>query len=78
MRAFQLASQGESATLVKCDRPEPARDEIRLKIEACGLNFGDLLMIEGTYQERPALPFTLGMEPAGVVDAVGKIFTLTF
>jgi NADPH2:quinone reductase len=75
MRAFQLASQGESATLVKCDRPEPARDEIRLKIEACGLNFGDLLMIEGTYQERPALPFTLGMEPAGVVDAVGKNVT---
>ncbi|AXX98462.1 NADPH:quinone oxidoreductase family protein [Profundibacter amoris] len=75
MRAFQLLSQGEPANLIKCDRPNPASDEIRLKIEACGLNFGDLLMIKGTYQERPALPFTLGMEPAGVVDAVGEDVT---
>ncbi|WP_457648137.1 NADPH:quinone oxidoreductase family protein [Profundibacter sp.] len=72
MRAFQLASSGEPATLVEIERPDPAPDEIRLKIEACGLNFGDLLMIKGTYQERPALPFTLGMEPAGVVDTVGE------
>jgi len=75
MRAFQLLSQGEPPNLIKCDRPDPASDEIRLKIEACGLNFGDLLMIKGTYQERPALPFTLGMEPAGVVDAVGEDVT---
>ena len=75
MRAFQLLSQGEPPNLIKCDRPDPASNEIRLKIEACGLNFGDLLMIKGTYQERPALPFTLGMEPAGVVDAVGKDVT---
>jgi len=75
MRAFQLVSSGEPATLVEIDRPDPAPDEIRLKIEACGLNFGDLLMIKGTYQERPDLPFTLGMEPAGVVDAVGEDVT---
>ncbi len=75
MRAFQLVSSGEQAALVKCDKPEPAPNEICLKIEACGLNFGDLLMIKGTYQERPALPFTLGMEPAGVVDAVGEDVT---
>ncbi len=75
MRAFQLLSQGEPPNLIKCDRPNPASNEIRLKIEACGLNFGDLLMIKGTYQERPALPFTLGMEPAGVVDAVGEDVT---
>ncbi len=75
MRAFQLVSPQEPATLVEIDRPDPAPDEIRLKIEACGLNFGDLLMIKGTYQERPALPFTLGMEPAGVVDAVGEDVT---
>ena len=75
MRAFQLLSQGELPNLIKCDRPDPASNEIRLKIEACGLNFGDLLMIKGTYQERPALPFTLGMEPAGVVDAVGEDVT---
>jgi len=71
MRAFQLHSLGEPAKLTTCDQPEPARNEVRLKIEACGLNFGDLLMIKGTYQESPPLPYTLGMEPSGVVDALG-------
>jgi len=75
MRAFQLHSLGGPAKLTTCNQPEPACNEVRLKIEACGLNFGDLLMIKGTYQERPALPFTLGMEPAGVVDAVGEDVT---
>jgi len=71
MRSFQLLVKGGPAKLVPCDIPEPAPHEVRIKIEACGLNFGDLLMIGGTYQERPPLPFTLGMEPAGVVDAIG-------
>jgi NADPH2:quinone reductase len=39
---------------------------------ACGLNFADLLMIEGKYQERPESPVTLGMEAAGVVEALGS------
>jgi NADPH2:quinone reductase len=42
-----------------------------VKIKACALNFGDLLMIKGTYQATPSLPFTLGMEVAGAVDALG-------
>lgn len=75
MRSFQLVSPGGPATMVECDRPDPAPNEIRLRIEACGLNFGDLLMINGTYQERPSLPFTLGMEPAGIIDAVGENVT---
>nr|WP_272490660.1 NADPH:quinone oxidoreductase family protein [Mesobacterium pallidum] len=44
---------------------------MRLKIAACGLNFADLLMTRGTYQDMPAVPFSLGMEVAGVVDALG-------
>lgn len=71
MRAFQLHNIGQPAHLTKAPKPSPKPDEICLKIEACGLNFADLLMINGTYQERPELPFTLGMEPAGVIEAVG-------
>ena len=71
MRAFQILQTGTTPELVSCPVPDPRAGELRLKIEACGLNFGDLLMIKGTYQERPPLPFTLGMEPAGVVDAIG-------
>lgn len=42
-----------------------------MRIIACGLNFADLLLSEGRYQERPELPFTLGMEVAGLVEALG-------
>jgi NADPH2:quinone reductase len=45
--------------------------EIRIQIAACGLNFADLLMCKGTYQDTPALPFVLGMEISGLVDEVG-------
>src|SRR5690606_28400371 len=43
----------------------------RVRIAACALNFADLLMIEGRYQERPEPPFTLGLELSGTVDALG-------
>ncbi|SLN47329.1 Quinone oxidoreductase 1 [Roseivivax jejudonensis] len=49
----------------------PGEGEIRVRIEACGLNFADLLMLKGTYQDMPDLPFTLGMEVAGTVESAG-------
>ncbi len=51
---------------------EPAAGEVRIRIMAAALNFPDLLMTRGAYQFRPALPFTPGVECAGVVDALGK------
>ena len=75
MHAFQLLSQGQPPSYTSCPTPTPKSGEVRLKIQACGLNFGDLLMINGTYQERPDTPFTLGMEPAGIVDALGPDVT---
>ena len=71
MRAFQVLERGKEPAIVDLPSPEPGAGEVRLRVEACGLNFGDLLLIDGTYQERPALPFTLGMEMAGVVEALG-------
>ncbi len=49
--------------------PTPGSGEARLKIEAIGVNFIDVYQRVGLY--KPALPFTLGQEAAGVVDAVG-------
>lgn len=51
--------------------PEPGPGEVRVRIKAASLNFPDLLMTEGKYQLKPDLPFVLGMEFAGLVDAVG-------
>jgi NADPH2:quinone reductase len=44
---------------------------VLVEVEACGLNFADLLMAGGEYQERPPLPLTLGMEISGRVVELG-------
>ncbi len=51
--------------------PPPGPGEVRLEVAAAALNFADLLMIRGRYQERPELPFVPGLECAGEVEAVG-------
>ena len=49
--------------------PEPKAGEARVKIEAIGLNYVDVYQRTGLYQQP--LPFTVGREAAGIVDAVG-------
>lgn len=73
MRAVLCTSWGEPSALGLGDLPvpEPAAGQVRLRVHAAGVNFADTLMIAGKYQERPAFPFVLGLEAAGVVDAVG-------
>lgn len=71
MRAFHLVSHDISPQLTDVPDPAPVVGQIGVAIRACGLNFADLLMMRGTYQDTPQLPFTLGMEVAGVVDALG-------
>ena len=71
MRAFVLSTTDAPPALAELPVPEPGNGEVRLRIQACGLNFADLLMTRGQYQERPALPFIMGMEAAGEIDALG-------
>lgn len=75
MRAYEVCNHNQPPSLVDREMPAPGPGELRLKIAACGLNFADLLMIKGTYQDTPALPFVPGLEVAGVVDAVGPDVT---
>jgi NADPH2:quinone reductase len=51
--------------------PEPKAGEVRIAVRAASLNFPDLLIVEGKYQFKPALPFVPGAEFAGTIDAVG-------
>jgi NADPH2:quinone reductase len=46
--------------------------QVLLDVKAAGINFPDSLFIEGRYQVRPSLPFTPGLEAAGVISAVGE------
>jgi NADPH2:quinone reductase len=52
--------------------PEPGPGEVRVAVHAASLNFPDLLIVEGKYQVKPALPFVPGSEYAGIVEAVGS------
>lgn len=71
MRAFRVNADRTGPEMVDVAVPEPGPGQIRVAIRACGLNFADLLMVKGTYQDTPPAPFTLGMEVAGVIDATG-------
>ena len=67
MRAYQVTVFDSKPTLIDVPMPTPKQGEVLLKIDACGLNFADLLMAKGTYQDTPEPPFTLGMEVCGTV-----------
>lgn len=75
MKAFTVTSFAQSPALLDRDMPVPGPGEIRLKVAACGLNFADLLMAKGTYQDTPQPPFTLGIEISGTVEALGPDVT---
>lgn len=52
--------------------PEPGPGEVMIETRAMGLNFPDLLMVEGRYQHKPERPFIAGFDCAGVVRGVGE------
>ncbi len=60
----------EVLQLVELPVGEPGPGEVRIRHEACGLNFIDVYQRSGLYQNP--LPLTLGMEGAGIVEAVGE------
>jgi len=74
MRAMLCHETGSIDGLVpgEVPNPVPGPGQIAVDVHAAGLNFGDALMVEGSYQEKPALPFAPGMEVAGVVRALGS------
>ncbi|XP_077878497.1 quinone oxidoreductase-like protein 2 isoform X3 [Ictidomys tridecemlineatus] len=45
--------------------------EVRVEVHFCGVNFADILVCRGQYQEKPPLPFTPGMEFSGTVLETG-------
>jgi NADPH:quinone reductase len=57
--------------LLEHELPVLQAQQLRLRVHAAALNFPDLLMTEGRYQHKPPLPFVVGMECAGVIEAVG-------
>ena len=71
MRAWQITALHSPAVLTEVAVPAPGPGQALVRIRACGLNFADLLIAEGTYQDKPALPFVPGIEWAGEVCGLG-------
>ena len=68
---------GEADVLKLEDLPlaEPKQGEVRLRVEAIGLNRAEVMFRRGQYLESPHFPSRLGYEAAGIVDAVGPDIT---
>lgn len=67
-----LAPDLAGLALTKRPMPNAGPGQALVRIEAAALGFPDLLMTEGLYQAKPALPFVPGMEAAGEVIAAGE------
>ncbi len=76
MKAFMINDFSQGPVLRTLPKPKPLESEILVRIHAAALNFADLLVCKGTYQDLPQLPAILGFECAGIVEAVGANVTL--
>ncbi|WP_440770690.1 quinone oxidoreductase family protein [Natronorubrum sp. DTA28] len=74
MRVIEVAAYGDSDQLeaTDADLPEPGAGEVRIEVEAAGINFADIMQRRGVYPGGPEAPYTPGMEAAGTIDATGE------
>lgn len=75
MMAWQVSKPGEPVdvmALAEVPVPTPGPGQVLVDVWSAGLNFPDALLARGTYQEKPPLPFTPGLELCGEIVAVGE------
>ncbi|RUY00915.1 NADPH:quinone reductase, partial [Mesorhizobium sp. M2A.F.Ca.ET.040.01.1.1] len=72
-RIVRFHSHGgpEVLRIEETEVPSPGPGEVRIRVRALGLNRAEASMRNGTYIETPSLPSGLGLEAAGIVEAVG-------
>jgi NADPH:quinone reductase len=78
VKAWQVSRPGEPEDvleLAEVPRPEPGQGQLLVRVLAAAANFPDALLCRGTYQVRPPLPFTPGVELCGEVVAAGADVT---
>ncbi len=61
----------ENLQYIEEDLPEPGQGQVRVKVQAAGVAFADVLMRRGLYPDNPAFPFTPGYDIVGEVDQIG-------
>jgi NADPH:quinone reductase len=61
-----------SLTIEDIPAPTPNKGEVKIRVHAAGVNFPDVLMVQGLYQLKPPFPFSPGLEVSGEIIAVGE------
>lgn len=75
MKVWQVKELGEPQDVLKIEeveKPVWKENEVLIEVKAVALNFFDILLCQGTYQEKPPLPFTFGSEISGIVVKCGE------
>ncbi|AEV74317.1 Zn-dependent oxidoreductase, NADPH:quinone reductase [Mycolicibacterium rhodesiae NBB3] len=76
MKAVRVVRHGDPAVALDIQDvpiPEPGLGELRIRVSAASVNFGDIARCRGTVASvMGQIPFTLGMDVCGVVDAAGE------
>jgi NADPH:quinone reductase-like Zn-dependent oxidoreductase len=62
----------EVLRIEEVDVPRPGRGEVQIRVKALGLNRAEVLLRTGSYIETPTFPSGLGLEAAGIVEAIGE------
>jgi NADPH2:quinone reductase len=71
-RVHRLGDPSEVMSLDDVDQPTPGPGQVLVTVRAAALNFPDVLMAMGMYQEKPPLPFTPGVELCGEIVETGQ------
>ncbi len=73
-RQVQISRYGGPEVLKTIESPEPIpqKNEVRIHVQAIGINFADILARQGLYLDAPKAPCVVGYEVAGTVEAVGN------
>jgi NADPH2:quinone reductase len=75
MRAWRVHELGDPSkvlSLDEIDQPTPGEGQVLVKVKAAALNFPDVLMAMGMYQEKPPLPYIPGVELCGEIVETGQ------
>ena len=77
MRAVLCRQWGsvDDLTIGDVPAPSPGPSEVLIAVKATAVNYADAIMVAGQYQTKPPLPFSPGVETAGVVAACGADVT---
>ncbi len=74
MKQIWISKAGGPEVLQVREHPDPIprNGEVRIRVQAVGVNFADIMGRMGVYNDAPKIPFVPGYEVAGVVDAIGQ------